>query len=200
MNLKENNKTDKNTVELVVEVKGDEFKAAVDAAFKKNIAKMTVPGFRKGKAPRKMVEKLYGEGVFYDDAINALYPAAYDAAVAQAGISPVDNPAVEVTSVDSEGFEFKAKVTVKPEVEVKDYKGIKAVKNVYNVTETMVKGEIEALRKQNQRIVDVDREAKSGDTVNIDYEGSVDGVPFPTLLFRALRISLSVKRQGTSVM
>lgn len=178
MNLKENNKTDKNTVELVVEVKGDEFKAAVDAAFKKNIAKMTVPGFRKGKAPRKMVEKLYGEGVFYDDAINALYPATYDAAVAQAGISPVDNPAVEVTSVDSEGFEFKAKVTVKPEVEVKDYKGIKAVKNVYNVTETMVKGEIEALRKQNQRIVDVDREAKSGDTVNIDYEGSVDGVPF----------------------
>jgi trigger factor len=178
MNLKENNKTDKNTVELVVEVKGDEFKAAVDAAFKKNIAKMTVPGFRKGKAPRKMVEKLYGEGVFYDDAINALYPAAYDAAVEQAGISPVDNPAVEVTSVDSEGFEFKAKVTVKPEVEVKDYKGIKAVKNVYNVTETMVKGEIEALRKQNQRIVDVDREAKSGDTVNIDYEGSVDGVPF----------------------
>lgn len=178
MNLKENNKTDKNTVELVVEVKGDEFKAAVDAAFKKNIAKMTVPGFRKGKAPRKMVEKLYGEGVFYDDAINALYPAAYDAAVAQAGISPVDNPAVEVTSVDSEGFEFKAKVTVKPDVEVKDYKGIKAVKNVYNVTETMVKGEIEALRKQNQRIVDVDREAKSGDTVNIDYEGSVDGVPF----------------------
>lgn len=178
MSLKENNKTDKNTVELVVEVKGDEFKAAVDAAFKKNIAKMTVPGFRKGKAPRKMVEKLYGEGVFYDDAINALYPAAYDAAVAQAGISPVDNPAVEVTSVDSEGFEFKAKVTVKPEVEVKDYKGIKAVKNVYNVTETMVKGEIEALRKQNQRIVDVDREAKSGDTVNIDYEGSVDGVPF----------------------
>ncbi|MBP3480336.1 MAG: trigger factor [Clostridia bacterium] len=178
MNLKENNKTDKNTVELVVEVKGDEFKAAVDAAFKKNIKKMTVPGFRKGKAPRKMVEKLYGEGVFYDDAINALYPAAYDAAVSEAGISPVDNPAVEVTSVDSEGFEFKAKVTVKPEVEVKDYKGIKAVKNVYNVTETMVKSEIEALRKQNQRIVDVDREAKSGDTVNIDYEGSVDGVPF----------------------
>ena len=178
MNLKENNKTDKNTVELVVEVKGDEFKAAVDAAFKKNIKKMTVPGFRKGKAPRKMVEKLYGEGVFYDDAINALYPAAYDAAVSEAGISPVDNPAVEVTSVDSEGFEFKAKVTVKPEVEVKDYKGINAVKNVYNVTETMVKSEIEALRKQNQRIVDVDREAKSGDTVNIDYEGSVDGVPF----------------------
>ena len=186
MNLKENNKTDKNTVELVVEVKGDEFKAAVDAAFKKNIAKMTVPGFRKGKAPRKMVEKLYGEGVFYDDAINALYPAAYDAAVAQAGISPVDNPAVEVTSVDSEGFEFKAKVTVKPEVEVKDYKGIKAVKNVYNVTETMVKGEIEALRKQNQRIVDVDREAKSGDTVNIDYEGSVDGVPFEVVAFTNL--------------
>ena len=178
MKLKENNKTEKNTVELVVEVKGDEFKAAVDAAFKKNISKMTVPGFRKGKAPRKMIEKLYGEGVFYDEAINSLYPAAYDAAVTEAGISPVDNPEVEVLSVDSEGFEFKAKVTVKPAVEVKNYTGIKVVKNVYNVTETMVKNEIEAMRKQNQRIVDVDREAKSGDTVNIDYEGSVDGVPF----------------------
>lgn len=178
MNLKENKKTEKNTVELVIEVKGDEFKGAVDAAFKKNISKMTVPGFRKGKAPRKMIEKLYGEGVFYDEAINALYPAAYDAAVAEAGISPVDNPEVEVTSVDSEGFEFKAKITVKPEVEVKNYKGIKAVKNVYNVTETMVKSEIEAMLRQNQRIVDVDREAKSGDTVNIDYEGSVDGVAF----------------------
>lgn len=178
MNLKENRKTEKNTVELVIEVKGDEFKGAVDSAFKKNISKMTVPGFRKGKAPRKMIEKLYGEGVFYDEAINALYPAAYDAAVAEAGISPVDNPEVEVTSVDAEGFEFKAKVTVKPEVEVKNYKGIKAVKNVYNVTETMVKSEIEAMLRQNQRIVDVDREAKSGDTVNIDYEGSVDGVAF----------------------
>lgn len=178
MNLKENKKTEKNTVELVIEVKGDEFKGAVDAAFKKNISKMTVPGFRKGKAPRKMIEKLYGEGVFYDEAINALYPAAYDAAVAEAGITPVDNPEVEVTSVDAEGFEFKAKVTVKPEVEVKNYKGIKAVKNVYNVTETMVKSEIEAMLRQNQRIVDVDREAKSGDTVNIDYEGSVDGVAF----------------------
>ena len=178
MNLKENKKTDKNTVQLTVEVKGDEFKTAVDAAFKKNIAKMTVPGFRKGKSPRKMIEKLYGEGVFYDDAINSLYPAAYDAAVAEAGITPVDNPKVEVTSVDSEGFEFTAVVTVKPQAEVKDYKGIKVVKNVYNVTETMVKGEIEALRKQNQRIVDVDREAKSGDTVNIDYEGFVDGKAF----------------------
>lgn len=178
MNLKENKKTEKNTVELVIEVKGDEFKGAVDAAFKKNISKMTVPGFRKGKAPRKMIEKLYGEGVFYDEAINALYPAAYDEAVSEAGISPVDNPEVEVTSVDAEGFEFKAKVTVKPEVEVKNYKGIKAVKNVYNVTETMVKSEIEAMLRQNQRIVDVDREAKSGDTVNIDYEGSVDGVAF----------------------
>ena len=178
MNLKECKNTEKNTVELTVEVKGDEFRDAVDAAFKKNIKKMTVPGFRKGKAPRKMVERPYGEGVFYDDAINALYPAAYDKAVEEAGITPVDNPNTEIVSVDADGFEFKATVTVKPVAEVKDYKGIKAVKNVYNVTETMVKAEIESLRKQNQRIVDVDREAKSGDTVNIDYEGSVDGVPF----------------------
>ena len=178
MNLKENNKIEKNIVELVVEVKGDEFKKAVDAAFKKNVAKMSVPGFRKGKAPRKMIETLYGEGVFYDDAINALYPSAYEAAVKEAGIDPVDNPEVEVTSVDAEGFEFKAKVTVKPEVEIKEYKGIKVTKNVYNVTETMVKTELETLRKQNQRIVDVERESKTGDTVNIDYEGFVGDVAF----------------------
>ncbi len=178
MNLKENKKTDKNTVELVVEVKGDEFKNAVDAAFKKNLSKMAVPGFRKGKAPRKMVEKLYGEGVFYDDAVNALYPAAYDAAVKEAGIEPIDNPELEILSIDAEGFEFKATVTVKPEVEVKDYKGIKVTKNVYNVTETMVKAELETLRNQNKRIVDVERESKADDTVNIDYCGSVDGVEF----------------------
>lgn len=178
MNLKENKKTEKNTVELVVEVKGDEFKNAVDAAFKKNLSKISVPGFRKGKAPRKMVEKLYGEGVFYDDAVNALYPAAYDAAVKEAGIEPIDNPELEILSIDAEGFEFKATVTVKPEVEVKDYKGIKVTKNVYNVTETMVKAELETLRNQNKRIVDVEREAKKDDTVNIDYCGSVDGVEF----------------------
>ena len=178
MNLKENKKIEKNTVELLIEVKGEEFTKAVDAAFKKNIAKMTVPGFRKGKAPRKMVEKLYGEGVFYDEAINALYPSAYESAVKEAGINPVDNPEVEVTAIDAQGFEFKATVTVKPEVEIKDYKGIKATKNVYNVTETMVKTELETLRKQNQRIVDVERESKSGDTVNIDYEGFVGDVAF----------------------
>ena len=114
MNLKENKKIDKNTVELIVEVRGDEFKKAVDAAFAKNIKKMSVPGFRKGKAPRKMIEKLYGEGVFYDEAVNALYPAAYDAAVEEAKINPVDNPEVEITAIDAEGFEFKATVTVKP--------------------------------------------------------------------------------------
>ena len=178
MNLKENKKTEKNTVELVVEVKGDEFKKAVDAAFKKNLSKMQVPGFRKGKAPRKMVEKLYGEGVFYDEAVNALYPAAYEAAVKEAGIDPIDNPEVDITEIDAEGFTFTAKVTVKPEVEVKDYKGIKLTKNVYNVTETMVKSELETLRNQNKRIVEVEREAASGDTVNIDYCGSVDGVEF----------------------
>ncbi len=178
MNLKENKKTEKNTVELIVEVKGDEFKNAVDNAFKKNLSKMAVPGFRKGKAPRKMVEKLYGEGVFYDDAVNALYPAAYDAAVKEAGIEPIDNPELEILSIDAEGFEFKATVTVKPEVEVKDYKGIKVTKNVYNVTETMVKAELETLRNQNKRIVDVERESKKDDTVNIDYCGSVDGVEF----------------------
>ncbi len=178
MTLKENKKIEANTVELVVEVKGDEFKKAVDAAFKKNLSKLSVPGFRKGKAPRKMVEKLYGEGVFFDDAVNALYPAAYEDAVKEAGISPIDNPEVEITSIDSEGFVFTAKVTVKPEATIKEYKGIKATKKVYNVTETMVKAELESLRERNKRIVEVERESANGDTVNIDYCGSVDGVEF----------------------
>ncbi len=178
MNIKETKELENSMVELTVEVTGDEFKNAVDAAFRKNLKKMNVPGFRRGKAPRKVVERLYGEGVFYDDAINALYPSAYDDAVEESKISPVDRPEVEVESVDANGFVFKAKVTVKPKVEVENYKGIKVTRNVYNVTDADVDKEIEARRRQNQRMVDVDRPAADKDSVNINFEGFVDGKAF----------------------
>ncbi len=178
MTVKEVKTLENSTVELIVEVKGEEFKNAVDAAFKKNIAKITVPGFRKGKAPRKVVERLYGEGVFFEDAVNALYPDAYDAAVKEADLQVVARPEIEITEVDAEGFTFKAVVTVKPEVNVKEYKGLKVTKNVYTVTESEAKAELERLQKQNERTIVVERESKDGDTVNINFEGSVDGVPF----------------------
>ncbi len=178
MTVKEVKNLEKSMVELTVEVKGEEFKAAVDAAFKKNLSKITVPGFRKGKAPRKIVEKLYGEGIFFEDAVNALYPKAYDDAVEEAGLKVVARPEIEITEVDAEGFTFKAVVTVKPEVTVKEYKGLKVTKTVYNVTESEVKAELERLQKQNERTVVVDRESKDGDTVNINFDGSVDGVHF----------------------
>ena len=178
MTVKEVKNLEKSMVELTIEVKGEEFKNAVDAAFKKNLSKITVPGFRKGKAPRKVVEKLYGEGVFFEDAVNALYPKAYDDAVAEAGLKVVARPEIEITEVDAEGFTFKAVVTVKPEVNVKEYKGLKVTKTVYNVTESEVKAELERLQKQNERTVVVERESKDGDTVNINFDGSVDGVHF----------------------
>ena len=178
MQVKEVKKLENSLVELTIEVKGEEFKKAVDAAFKKNIAKITVPGFRKGKAPRKVVERLYGEGVFFEDAVNALYPDAYDAAVKEADLKVVARPEIEITEVDAEGFSFKAIVTVKPEVTVKEYKGLKATKTVYTVTESEVKAELERLQKQNERTIVVERESKDGDTVNINFDGSVDGVHF----------------------
>ena len=178
MTVKEVKNLEKSMVELTVEVKGEEFKAAVDAAFKKNLSKITVPGFRKGKAPRKVVERLYGEGVFFEDAVNALYPKACDDAVAEAGLKVVARPDVEITEVDADGFTMKVVCTVKPEVNVKEYKGLKVTKNVYTVTESEAKAELERLQKQNERTVVVDRESKDGDTVNINFDGSVDGVHF----------------------
>ena len=178
MTVREVEKLENSKVKLVVEVKGEEFNSAVDAAFKKNLSKMTVPGFRKGKAPRSIVERLYGKGVFYEDAVNALYPKAYDDAVAEAKLDVVARPEVEIQEIGDDGFVFTATVTVKPEVKVKKYKGLKAAKTVYTVTENEVKAELERLQKQNERTVTVERAAKKGDTVNIDFDGSVDGIRF----------------------
>ena len=179
MKLEASNKLENCRHELLVSVGADEFKPAVDRAFKKNIKKISVPGFRKGKAPRHMIEKMFGEGIFYEDAINELYPAAFEKAVEEAGVEPVDRADIEILDANAEGFSFKATFTVKPEVTVKDYKGIKAEKEAAVVTEEDVETEINRLREQAGRMVDIDdRAAQEGDTANINYEGFVDGVAF----------------------
>lgn len=180
MSLKAANKVDTNRVELEIEVGAEEFEKAVNNAYKKNIKKMNVPGFRKGKAPRHLVEKIYGTGVFYEDAVNAIYPEHLDAAIKESGYEYVEDKIdFDVTDVGADGLKFKATITVKPEVEIGEYKGLKASKKVEEVTEADVDAELEKLQDRNSRLVTVeDREAKMGDSVTFDFDGSVDGVPF----------------------
>ena len=179
MGLNNANKIETNKYELEISVGKEKFQQAIDRAYKRNVSKMNVPGFRKGKAPRTVIEKLYGEGVFFEDAVNILYPEAYEEAVAESAIEPVDKADIEVVSVDKDGFVFKAKVTVKPEVEVGEYKGLKAVKKLRTVSDEDIDREVERVRERNARVITVeDRPAKNGDITSIDFDGSVDGVPF----------------------
>ncbi len=178
MNLKNSEKKEKSIVELTIEVSGDEFKKAVSDAYYKQRGKVTIPGFRKGKAPRNIIEHLYGESFFWEDAVNISYPAAYDAAVKEAGLEPVGNATMEVSEINADGYTFVAKVPVMPEVSVEDYKGIEAVKIPVNVEESEIDSTIENMRRRNARIESVDRAAQNGDTAVIDFEGFVDGVAF----------------------
>lgn len=179
MSLKSANKIETNKYELEISVDGDKFMAEVDKAYKKNIKKINVPGFRKGKAPKHVVEKLYGEGVFYEDAVNALYPSEYDEAVKEAKIEPVDRADIEVVKVGKDGFDFKAKVIVKPDVELGQYKGLKAARKSAQVVEKDIDGELKKLQERNARILTVeDRPAKKGDTAVLDFEGFIDGKAF----------------------
>lgn len=178
MQLKGIEKKETNQVELTISVDQEEFDKAMNQAYRKNVSRMNVPGFRKGKAPRKVIEKMYGEGVFFEDAVNACYPAAYDAAVAEAKIEPVDHPEVTVEDISPEGFTFKALVTVKPEVKISDYKGLVVEKPRVSVTEKDVKEELNRMADRNARLETVDRPVKDGDTVTLDFEGFVDGVAF----------------------
>jgi trigger factor len=172
-------KTDTNTMELHISVDAAAFKAAVDRAFHNKAAQITLPGFRKGKAPRSLIEKTYGKGFFYEDAINALYPEAYAAAVDEAQVDPVDRADIDILTADDDGFTFKATCTIKPEVELARYKGIEASKTVKAVTETDIEAELDKLRKRNASSVTVDdRGALKGDTAKIVFEGFVDGVAF----------------------
>jgi len=179
MKVESSKKLENSRHELVISVGAEEFKAAVDKAFQKNSKKITIPGFRKGKAPRHMIEKMYGEGVFYEDAVNSLYPDAYEAALKETGLEPVDRADIEVTKVDADGFTFKATFTVKPEVTVKDYKGARGEKVVYTVSDEEVDAEVARMREQNGRMLDVDdRAAQMGDTADLNFEGFVDDKAF----------------------
>lgn len=179
MGLTSTKKIENNKVELEITVGGEEFKAATQKAYEKMVVNMNVPGFRKGKAPRKMIEKMYGEGIFVEEAVNMLYPTAYEAAIDEAKIEPVDRAEIEVTDANPEGFTFKATVTVKPEIELGEYKGIEATKTVQTVYAADVNEELEKLRKRNAREITVEgRSAKAEDKVVIDFEGFVDGVAF----------------------
>ena len=180
MSLKSANQVETNRVELEIEVNAADFEAAVSKAFKKNIGKINMPGFRKGKAPRHLVEKVYGESVFYEDAINDLYPDAMDAAIGESGYEYVDDKVdLDVVSVGKEGLVFKAVITVKPEVELAEYKGLKAARVCEPVTDDDVAAEIEKIQNRNSRLVEVsDRAAANDDTVIFDFDGYVDDVAF----------------------
>lgn len=178
MSLKSCNLKETNKYEIEVFVDAETFEAAVQKSYKKNISKINMPGFRRGKAPRQMVEKMYGKDVFYNDAIEECYPAALEAAVVEANLKLVATESLE--EIDTEnGFTFKAVVIVEPEVEIDGYKGIKVESKAVRVTEKMITEEIDKVRERNSRMITVtDRPAADGDTAVIDYEGFVDGVAF----------------------
>ena len=170
---------EKNRYELQISVDSAKFNAAVSAVYRKQVKNITVPGFRKGKAPRAIIEKMYGAGVFYEDAINDLIPDAYTEALAESKLEVVGQPEFDVVSIDENGVVLSAKVYVKPEVEIKDYFGIKVEKEVAPVDDEALNREIETVRERNSREIDVtDRPAEMGDTAVIDFEGFCDGVAF----------------------
>ena len=180
MSLKSTNKVETNIYELEVEATAEEFENAVQAAYQKAKNKINVPGFRKGKAPRKMIEKLYGESCFYDDAVNAMVPYIVGAAIEEAGLDIVDRPEIDVTALSKDnGVSFKVKCTAKPEVEISDYKGIEVEKNVKTISDEDVDNQLKSMQERNGRLITVeDRAVENGDTVVIDFEGFMDGKAF----------------------
>ena len=179
MELKNTEKQEHSIVALTIEITKAEFEAAKDKAFKKTGKNITVPGFRKGHAPRKMIEKLYGEGVFFEEAFNIIYQDAMEMAVEKAGIKPVGRADVDLGDPAEEGgLTIIAKVPVEPEVELGEYKGIEVEKETVKVPAADVKAELNRLAQRNARTETVDRKAKKNDTVDIDFEGFVDGVAF----------------------
>lgn len=173
-------KLEKNMAKLTIEVGADELEKAIEASYKKNKGQISVPGFRKGKVPRKMIEKMYGKGVFLEDAVNALIPTEYNKALAECDLEIVSQPAIEVVEVEpGKGLTFTAEVAVKPEVTLGEYKGLEVAKTVIEVTDEDVDAEIKSEQEKNARTITVeDRAVVSGDTVTLDFEGFVDGVAF----------------------
>ena len=173
-------KVENNQAVLEITVPKEVFAEGIEKAYKKTRNKFNVPGFRKGKVPKSFIEKFYGEGVFYEDAINEVCPDAYDEAVEEHKLEPVDRPDIDIVDISKEnGIVFKATVTVKPEVELGEYKGLKVEKKDFPVEDKDVDAELEALRNKNARTVTVtDRAVKSGDMTTIDFAGFVDEVAF----------------------
>ncbi|MDD6915997.1 MAG: trigger factor [Eubacteriales bacterium] len=174
-------KVDKNVVSFEFTVSADEFDKGVEKAYRKNVGKINIQGFRKGKAPRKIIERYYGAEIFYEDAVNIVLPDAYDNAVKENNIFPVDQPEIDIKGEIEKGKDitFTAKVTVKPEFELGEYKGVKAQKVTSRVLKKDIEAELEKKREMNSRMVPVeDRPIEKDDVANIDFEGFCDGVPF----------------------
>ncbi len=170
---------EKNKYEIEFSVEKSVFDAAVDKAYKKAVKNINVPGFRKGKAPKSVIEKMYGTGVFYEDAINDIIPTAYPEAIKEAELEVVGQPEFDIVSIDENGIVLKAIVFVKPEVEIKDYLGIEVTKTIVPVTDEEIDREIQTVRERNARETEItDRAAEMGDTVVFDFDGYVDDKQF----------------------
>ena len=171
---------EKNMAKLTIEVDAAEVEKAIQTAYNKQKSKISVPGFRKGKVPRALVEKMYGVEIFYEDAVNEMIPQAYADAAEESGLEIVSRPEIEVVQIEKgKNFIFTAEVAVKPEVELGEYKGVKVEKKDVEVTDEEVQSEIDRTRDQNSRMVSVeDRAVQDGDITTIDFEGFVDGVAF----------------------
>ncbi len=180
MSLKATNNVETNKYELEIEISAEDFEAAIEKAYLKARKNIAMPGFRKGNAPRKLIEKEYGEQVFFEDAVNLLYAPVVNGAVEESGLELVTRPEVEVTEISKEnGVKLKATCITKPEVEVKDYKGIEVEKVVNPVTDEDINKQLDALREKNVTVETVDdRAAENGDDVVIDFEGFKDDVAF----------------------
>lgn len=180
MSLKSSKKINTNRYELEVEVSAEKFEEALEKAYRREVKRITVPGFRKGKAPRAFIEKYYGDKVFYEDAINNLYPDALEEAVKEGNLDIIEDKIdLDIVDVGKNGLIFKAAITVKPEVEIEGYKGIEVKPKSTEVTDQDVEDAIKKVQERNSRLVTVeDREAQNGDIAVIDFEGFVDGVAF----------------------
>ncbi len=179
MSLTKKTETEKNCYELEFTISKEAFEAAMNDAYRKNVKKMNVPGFRKGKAPRSIIEKMYGKGVFYEDALNACIGPAYEEAAKESELSIVGRPEFDVVSIEDNAPVMKATVYVKPEVTVENYLGIEVQREEKVADEAAVNAELDRVRERNARMLDVtDRAAAMDDTVKIDYVGTIDGVAF----------------------
>ena len=173
-------KMEKNMAKLTIEVSAEDLDKAMQNAYQKAKGRISIPGFRKGKAPRKMIEQMYGKGVFLEDAVNALIPEHYSKALAECELEIVSQPTIDITQAEpGKAFIFTAEVAVKPEVTLGDYKGVEVPKTEITVTDEDVEAELKKEQEKNSRTISVeDRAAQLNDIVTIDFEGSVDGVPF----------------------